>query len=84
MRQDFTSYELLIADDGSTDDSLAIIKSYAAKDPRIRWWQNPRNLGQTKNHNACLQEARGEFIKFVHQDDKLLSASAIKKKRRQP
>ena len=79
LAQDFRDFEILIADDGSTDNSLAIIKNFAAKDSRIRWWQNPRNLGQTQNHNACLREARGEFIKFVHQDDKLLSASAIQK-----
>lgn len=79
LAQDFRDFEILIADDGSTDNSLEIIKRYAAKDSRIRWWRNPQNLGQTRNHNVCLQEARGEFIKFVHQDDKLLSASALQK-----
>src|ERR1039458_9626491 len=79
LSQSFDDFELLVSDDGSTDGSLAHVKSYAAKDARIRWWKNPQNLGQTRNHNACLQEARGEFIKFVHQDDKLLSTSAIQK-----
>jgi glycosyltransferase involved in cell wall biosynthesis len=64
-------------DDGSTDKSLEIVKTYAAKDARIRWLQNPTNLGLTGNHNACLQAARGEFIKFVHQDDKILHPSAL-------
>lgn len=79
LAQQFANYEVLISDDGSTDGSRAIIERYAAKDPRIRWWKNPQNLGQTQNHNACLREARGEFIKFVHQDDKLLSVSALQK-----
>ena len=79
LAQDYSSTEILIADDGSKDRSLDIIKNHAAKEPRIRWWQNPRNLGQTENHNACLREARGEFIKFVHQDDKFLSVSAVSK-----
>jgi len=79
LQQDFGSFEILIADDGSTDRSLEIVQSYAAKNPRIRWWQNPKNLGQTENHNACLREARGEFIKFIHQDDKFLSPSALGK-----
>lgn len=77
LAQDFHDFEILIADDGSTDNSLELIKSYAAKDARIRWWQNPRNLGLTRNHNACLQEARGEFIKFLHQDDKFLQPSVL-------
>ena len=77
--QDFQDLEILVADDGSTDESLDIVKRYAAQDARLRWWRNPQNLGQTRNHNACLEAARGEFIKFVHQDDKLLSAAAIRK-----
>ena len=77
LAQDLTDYEVLISDDGSTDGSQAIIESYAAKDPRIRWWRNPQNLGLTRNHNYCLREARGEFIKFVHQDDKLLHPSVL-------
>ena len=77
LGQDFGDNELLICDDGSTDGSIALIKHYAARDPRIRWWQNPRNLGLTRNHNLCLREARGEFIKFVHQDDKLLQSSVL-------
>ena len=79
LTQDFTGLEILIADDGSTDDSPRIIERLAARDARIRWWKNPRNLGLTANANACLRAARGHYIKFVHQDDKLLSASAIRK-----
>jgi glycosyltransferase involved in cell wall biosynthesis len=77
LAQDFRDYEILIADDGSTDNSRELIKAYAAKDARIRWWQNPQNLGLTQNHNACLREARGEFIKFVHQDDTFLQPSVL-------
>ena len=77
LAQDFKDVEILIADDCSTDGTVDIIKHYAAEDPRIRWWQNPRNLGQILNHNVCLNAARGEFIKFVHADDKLLHPSAL-------
>jgi glycosyltransferase involved in cell wall biosynthesis len=79
LAQDFTDVEILIADDDSTDGSVAIIQTYAAREPRIRWWKNPRNCGLTGNSNVCLQAARGEYIKFVHQDDKLLSPAAIRK-----
>jgi glycosyltransferase involved in cell wall biosynthesis len=79
VAQDFGDLEILLGDDGSTDASREIIQSFAARDRRIRWWQNPRNVGLTANSNACLRAARGDYLKFVHQDDLLLSASAIRK-----
>lgn len=79
LAQDFSDLEILVSDDVSTDSSLEIIKRFASRDARIRWWKNPRHLGLTANSNACLNEARGEYVKFVHQDDKLLSAGAIQK-----
>lgn len=71
--------EILISDDGSTDGTLKIIEVYAGRETRIRWWQNPKNLGFVPNHNFCLREAQGEYVKFVHADDKLLSSFAIGK-----
>jgi hypothetical protein len=79
LAQDFRDLEILIANDGSSDGSHEIIKNFAGKDSRIRWWTNPRNLGLTGNANHCLKAAQGEYIKFVHQDDKLLSPSTIQK-----
>ena len=79
QKQDFNDYEILIADDGSSDGSQKIIEHFAAGDPRIRWWKNSRNLGLTANSNACLREASGEYIKFVHQDDVLLTPTALRK-----
>jgi len=79
LAQDHQDVEILISDDGSTDASPQIIRTFAARDPRIRWWQNPQNLGLTANTNRCIREASGEYLKFVHQDDLLLSVSAVRK-----
>ncbi len=79
LAQDFGDLEILLSDDGSTDTSAGIIQGFAARDPRIRWWKNPRNVGLTANSNVCLRAARGDYLKFVHQDDLLLSPSAITK-----
>ena len=77
VTQDFKDMEILVSDDCSTDGTIEIIKYYAARDARIRWWQNTRNLGQAPNHNVCLKAARGGFIKFIHADDKLLFPAAL-------
>jgi len=78
LAQDFADYELLIGDDGSTDGSVAMVERYAARDPRIRWWRNSGNLGIAGSFNACLQNARGDYIKYVLQDDKLMSPNALR------
>jgi glycosyltransferase involved in cell wall biosynthesis len=77
LAQGFSECEILVSDDQSTDGSPAVIARYAARDPRIRSWRNPRNLGIGGNFNACLEAARGEFVKFVLQDDKFLGATAL-------
>lgn len=78
LAQDFADMEILIADDGSKDDSPALIQRYADKDRRIRWWRNPVNLGLAGNFNCCLRAAQGDYIKYVLQDDLLLSPSAVR------
>jgi glycosyltransferase involved in cell wall biosynthesis len=79
LAQDLGDYEVLISDDGSTDGSAALIQRYAARDSRIHSWRNPRNLGIGGNFNACIKAARGEFLKYVLQDDKLLEPSALRR-----
>lgn len=61
------SDELLISDDGSTDDSLAIIRSYA--DPRIRLLQEGKSAHPSYNLECCLLAARGDYIFLADQDD---------------
>lgn len=79
LEQDFRDFELLISDDCSTDNSAEVIARYAARDSRIRFQIHPKNLGMVENWNWCLSQARGEFIKFIFGDDKLLSPSALGK-----
>jgi len=77
LAQDFTDFEILVSDDASTDDSAAVIARYAAKDPRIRGQLHPANLGMVANWNWCLQQARGEYIKYLGGDDCLASRHAL-------
>jgi glycosyltransferase involved in cell wall biosynthesis len=77
LAQDFPDFELLISDDGSRDESAAVIRRYAARDPRIRFSIHERNLGMVENWNWCLREARGDYVKYVFGDDCLPSPQAL-------
>ena len=68
LAQTFTDFELLIADDGSTDNSVEIVESYT--DPRIRLICRPHDYIATLN--CLLSEARGEYIARMDADDVML------------
>ncbi|MFI3188792.1 hypothetical protein BCS42_06590 [Crenothrix sp. D3] len=68
LNQTFTDFELIIWDDGSSDDSWEIIQSYS--DPRIQVFQNPQNKGPVFGINKAIFEiARGKYIAIHHSDD---------------
>ena len=68
LAQTFTDFELLIADDGSSDNSVEIVESYT--DPRIRLIRRPHDYIATLN--CLLSEARGEYIARMDADDVML------------
>jgi glycosyltransferase EpsE len=67
--QTYSDWELIICDDGSADDTLQIVREYAARDPRIVIAQNFRNLGLNHTLNHCLKLARGELCARMDGDD---------------
>jgi glycosyltransferase involved in cell wall biosynthesis len=67
LHQTFTDFEFLIIDDGSTDASVDIIKSYS--DPRIRFIKNERNLGISLTLNKGIELAKAELIARMDADD---------------
>ena len=69
-RQIFSDWELLLIDDGSTDNSRTLCEQYAAEDPRIRVLIQPQNMGVSAARNRGLQEARGRRIAFLDADDR--------------
>lgn len=75
MEQELTEIEILVIDDGSTDNSYQILKSMALKDERIQVYSQ-ENKGQGTARNLGMKYAKGEFIYFMDSDD-LLSKEAL-------
>ncbi len=64
-------WELVVVDDGSSDDTPSILQNYAANDSRIRYvWHD--NMGLAKSRNAGIALARGLFVTFLDSDDEYL------------
>lgn len=68
LNQTYTDFELIIVNDGSTDNSLEIISQYAAKDNRIKVITQS-NQGQSVARNRALKEVKGNYIAFIDSDD---------------
>ena len=69
QNQTFTTWELIIVDDVSTDTTVEIIKNACAKDPRISLHQLPQNSGTGIARNVALEQAKGRYIAFLDADD---------------
>jgi glycosyltransferase involved in cell wall biosynthesis len=68
IRQPYTALQIILVNDGSTDNSLAIAQKYAVQDSRIEVYTQT-NQGQSVARNLGLQYAQGEYISFVDADD---------------
>ena len=65
LQQDFEDFEILVVDDGSTDDSGSICDEKAAQNSRIRVIHT-ENGGVTAARRKGVEQAVGEYIMFVH------------------
>ena len=70
LGQTYRDLEIILVDDGSTDNSLAICQHYAEKDPRIKIYHKP-NGGVSSARNLGLEKSTGTLISFADPDDSL-------------
>lgn len=69
LAQTFTDFELILADNCSTDSTWAICEAYAAKDKRIRLHKQAKNIGANGNFNSTVALAKGKYFKWAAHDD---------------
>lgn len=70
LAQSMVDLELILCDDGSTDDTLQIADAFAARDPRVRVVRNPhRGIVATRNSGLAATDTRSEFITLFDSDD---------------
>lgn len=69
LNQSITDWELLLVDDGSSDDTVQIITQLAASDNRITFFQQPQNLGPAAARNRGIEQAKGSYLTFIDADD---------------
>jgi len=70
LNQTYSNFELVFSDNGSTDDTKAIIQDYASHDERIKLKFQKNNIGSTNNFKFVLNEAIGEYFMWAAHDDK--------------
>lgn len=67
--QTYRNWELIIADDKSTDGTVDIVRVMAEDDNRIRLLETDRNLGPAAARNRAMDVANGNYIAFLDSDD---------------
>ena len=69
LAQTCQDFEVILVDDGSTDDTLDIMRQYAAQDQRLKVFALHSNQGVVTARNVALQEASGQYIAMLDGDD---------------
>lgn len=79
LKQAYQDWELLVLDDGSTDDTENIVAAFSMKDGRIRFIRQEKNVGIARNRNRGLEESKGEYIAMLDSDDVWLDEKKLEK-----
>lgn len=67
--QSFGRWELLVTDDGSTDQTPELLAAYAAADPRVRVFRHPASRGVSAARNTAIRAARADVVAYLDHDD---------------
>ena len=78
LGQTLSDLEVVVCDNDSTDATESICREFAARDPRVRYFRNERNLGPAGNHNRCFAHSTGRYFKW-HAHDDLIEPTYLEK-----
>lgn len=76
--QTYSKWELLVVDDGSSDDTASVISALASEDGRIQFIPLPANRGQSAARNEGARRASGQYLAFLDSDDRWLPEKLTK------
>jgi len=68
LNQSYPEWEMIIVDDGSTDDTESVVQKYMIKDKRIKYFHNPKK-GAASARNYGILQSKGKYIAFLDDDD---------------
>jgi glycosyltransferase involved in cell wall biosynthesis len=77
--QTFTDWELVIADDASTDHTPRLAAQWQQDDRRVVYVRNPVNQGTSRNYNAGLRIAKGDYVAMIDDDDRWCDEDKLRK-----
>ncbi|RJQ29507.1 glycosyltransferase family 2 protein [Candidatus Parcubacteria bacterium] len=77
--QAFKDWELVITDDGSTDDTPSVARDWQKKEPRIVYVRSEVNQGISKNYNQGFRAAKGEYVAMIDDDDPWITPEKLAK-----
>lgn len=69
INQTYKDFEILVFDDGSSDNTLAVLNDFAYRDKRVKVFHNAKNKGLVYNLNKGIDMARGKYIVRMDDDD---------------
>lgn len=69
QKQSYGNIEVIVVDNCSSDDTAGIVASYRNRDSRIKFFQNDRNLGQTRNIFKAFELASGDYVQYLADDN---------------
>ncbi len=71
LAQDYAKLDILVSDNGSSDETPLITQTLVKADPRVRLRRNDTTLPIHEHFNQCIGEARGEYFILLHDDDRI-------------